>query len=138
NFDGEQSAPVRRFFIENALFWLLEYRFDGLRLDAVHAILDDSERHILTQLAETVANRIAGREVHLVLENPANEARYLEREADGRPRTYTAQWNDDFHHAAHVLLTSETSGYYEDYDEPARRLLRCLTEGFAFQGEPSP
>lgn len=137
NFDGEESAPVRAFFIENALFWLVEYRFDGLRLDAVHAIIDDSEPHVLTELAETVERRITEREVHLVLENGDNEARHLARRPDGRPRTYTAQWNDDFHHAMHVLLTSETSGYYEDYEEPARRLLRCLTEGFAYQGEPS-
>jgi len=136
NFDGEDSGPVRAFFIENALFWLLEYRLDGLRLDAVHAIIDDSERHVLTELAAAVQERVTGREIHLVLENGDNEARHLAR-ADGRPRTYTAQWNDDFHHAMHVLLTGETSGYYEDYDEPGRRLLRCLTEGFAYQGEPS-
>ena len=138
NFDGDEAAgPVRAFFIENALFWLLEYRFDGLRLDAVHAIIDESDPHFLTELAETVEKRVTGRQVHLVLENGDNEARHLARRPDGRPRTYTAQWNDDFHHAMHVLLTSETRGYYEDYDEPARRLLRCLTEGFAYQGEPS-
>src|SRR5690606_30886329 len=102
NFDGEESAPVRAFFIENALFWLVEYRFDGLRLDAVHAIIDDSEPHVLTELAETVERRITEREVHLVLENGDNEARHLARRPDGRPRTYTAQWNDDFHHAMHV------------------------------------
>jgi malto-oligosyltrehalose trehalohydrolase len=137
NFDGEQSAPVRDFFIQNALFWLLEYRFDGLRLDAVHAIIDDSEKHILTELAETVDQRTTERHVHLVLENGDNESRHLLRRDDGRPQCYTAQWNDDFHHAVHVLLTAETSGYYEDYDDPGRRLLRCLTEGFAYQGEPS-
>src|SRR5690606_31921771 len=70
-------------------------------------------------------------------ENASNEARRLERRGDGVPRTYVAQWNDDFHHAMHVLVTGETSGYYEDFDRPGERLLRCLAEGFAYQGEPS-
>src|SRR5690606_5989880 len=87
--------------------------------------------------AETVEKRVTGRHVHLVLENGDNEARHLVRRHDGRPESYTAQWNDDFHHVMHVLLTAESSGYYEDYDDPARGLLRCLTEGFAYQGEPS-
>src|SRR5690606_18211213 len=66
-----------------------------------------------------------------------NEARRLERRGDGAPRTYVAQWNDDFHHAMHVLVTGETTGYYEDFDRAGERLLRCLVEGFAYQGEPS-
>ena len=136
NFDGPESAPVREFFIHNALCWLEEYRFDGLRLDAVHAIIDDSEPDFLTELAAAV-RRLPGGERHLVLENGDNEARYLARGEDGRPRRYAAQWNDDFHHAAHVLLTSEKAGYYEDYEQPGRQLLRCLTEGFVYQGEPS-
>jgi malto-oligosyltrehalose trehalohydrolase len=138
NFDGEQSATVREFFVHNALYWLEEYRFDGLRLDAAHAIADDSETHILAQLADAVA---AGpgreRQVHLVLENDANEAHRLRRVGAG-PVRYVAQWNDDFHHAAHVLLTGERDGYYADYaDTPVRHLGRCLAEGFAYQGENS-
>ncbi|MFO7287236.1 MAG: malto-oligosyltrehalose trehalohydrolase [Gammaproteobacteria bacterium] len=136
DFDGEAS-PVRAFFIHNALYWLEEYRFDGLRLDAVDAIFDDSEPDFLTELARTVERKITGRPVHLVLENASNEARRLERRGDGVPRTYVAQWNDDFHHAMHVLVTGETSGYYEDFDRPGERLLRCLVEGFAYQGERS-
>ncbi|HUA55817.1 MAG TPA: malto-oligosyltrehalose trehalohydrolase [Candidatus Sulfotelmatobacter sp.] len=139
DFDGPASGPVRSFFIHNALYWLLEYRFDGLRFDAVHAIADDSGTHILDGLAAEVRAAVEpGRQVHLVLENDANEARRLVRDADGRPARYTAQWNDDFHHCCHVLLTGESAGYYADYVErPAERLARCLSEGFAYQGEAS-
>ncbi|MBU0674478.1 MAG: malto-oligosyltrehalose trehalohydrolase [Proteobacteria bacterium] len=138
NYDGPQSRVVRDFFIHNALYWLEEYRLDGLRLDAVHAIRDDSRPDILTELAEAVRNG-PGRErqVHLVLENDANQARYLERQ-EGRPRWYTAQWNDDIHHCFHILLTGEQEGYYADYrKELATALGRCLAEGFAYQGEQS-
>jgi maltooligosyltrehalose trehalohydrolase len=140
NFDGEGSRVVRDFFIHNALFWLEEYGFDGLRLDAVHAIADDSEPDILIELAEAVgAGPGRQRRVHLVLENDRNAAHYLARVDDGSPRWYTAQWNDDFHHAAHLLATGESDGYYVDYkDQPAAHLARCLTEGFAYQGDPSP
>ena len=131
---------MRDFFIHNALYWLEEFHFDGLRFDAVHAIVDDSSPHILKELAEAVrAGPGAEREIHLVLENDRNEARYLERGPDGRRRWYSAQWNDDLHHAFHVLLTGETDGYYADYaSDTARYLGRCLAQGFAYQGEPSP
>lgn len=139
NFDGQQSETVRQFFIHNALYWLEEYHLDGLRLDAVHAIIDDSSPDILQQLAEAVAQGPGQtRQVHLILENDHNAAHYLQREADGRPRHYVAQWNDDIHHALHTLLTGETDGYYADYaDLPAWHLGRCLAEGFAYQGEAS-
>jgi len=139
NFDGDHSRTVRDFFLHNALYWLEEYHFDGLRFDAVHAIKDDSRPDILTELAETIRRKLAGREIHLVLENDNNAARYLEREGNRRPRWYSAQWNDDIHHAAHVLVTGERDGYYAEYgDDPAAKLGRCLTEGFAWQGEGSP
>ncbi len=130
---------VRDFFIQNALFWLGEYHLDGLRLDAVHAVYDDSPKHILEELAEAVhAGPGRERRVHLVLENDANEARFLARDGQG-PRWYAAQWNDDIHHAFHCLLTGESDGYYADYaDQPIDHLGRCLTQGFAWQGEPSP
>ncbi len=139
NFDGADSRVVRDFYIENALFWIEEYRIDGLRFDAVHAIEDRSSPDILVELAERVKAHVdARRHVHLVLENDDNEARYLARAADGRPRHFVAQWNDDIHHAVHVLLTGEAAGYYADYaDRPADHLGRCLAEGFAYQGEPS-
>jgi 1,4-alpha-glucan branching enzyme/maltooligosyltrehalose trehalohydrolase len=140
NYDGEDSRWVRRFFIENALHWLSEYRFDGLRLDAVHAIDDRSPQHILDALAEAVYAAIPEeRHVHLVLENDHNEASFLQRTPGRQPPRYVAQWNDDCHHALHVLLTGESAGYYADYaDDPGRHLGRCLSEGFAYQGDPSP
>jgi 1,4-alpha-glucan branching enzyme/maltooligosyltrehalose trehalohydrolase len=133
NFDGNGSRTVRDFFIHNALYWLEEYHFDGLRLDAVHAIVDDSRPDIVEELAAAVKSGPGRtRQVHLVLENNANNASYLQQ------GTIAAQWNDDIHHALHLLLTGECDGYYADYaDQPTRHLARCLAEGFAFQGEPS-
>ena len=139
NFDADDSATVRAYFIHNALYWLEEYRFDGLRLDAVHAIHDDSKPHIVEALAEAVHGRFGrAREAHLILENEANQARFLARDSTGRPLFHTAQWNDDFHHAAHVLATGEEVGYYRDFAaQPLQQLARCLTEGFAYQDDPS-
>jgi maltooligosyltrehalose trehalohydrolase len=124
-----RRQPVRRFFAENALYWLLEYRFDGLRLDAVHAIGDPGW---LEEMAAFVRAHIpAGRHIHLVLENDDNQVHPLEH-------GFQAQWNDDGHHVLHQLLTGESEGYYADYaDHPAQRLARSLTEGFVYQGEPS-
>lgn len=125
-----RQPVVRRFFTENVLYWLMEYRFDGLRFDAVHAIADRGDWLNETQAAVEAAIE-PGRHVHLMLENDANEARFLEH-------GYAAQWNDDAHHAFHVLLTGERDGYYADYaDRPASDLARCLKEGFAYQGEMS-
>ena len=123
-----RRPQVRRFFAENALHWVQEYRFDGLRLDAVHAI---SEPDWLDEMAAEVRSAIGpGRHVHLVLEHDGNEASHLRRD-------FTAQWNDDAHHALHVLLTGERDGYYRDYVDATRQLARCLVEGFAYQGDPS-
>ena len=130
------NPVVRSFFIHNALYWLNEFQFDGLRFDAVHAIEDDSATHILGEVATSV-RRLCGadRHVHLVLENDANQAHFLRRSPE---RLYDAQWNDDFHHASHVLLTRESGGYYRDYTEmPLAALGRGLAEGFIYQGEAS-
>ncbi len=137
DMDGPQRDVVRRFFVENALFWLEEYRLDGLRLDAVHAIPCASRPTFLEQLCAEVRRRV-DRGVHLVLENDHNQASLLERAPGGVALCYEAQWNDDFHHAVHVLTTGERDGYYCDYPEPLAQLGRCLAEGFAYQGEPSP
>jgi maltooligosyltrehalose trehalohydrolase len=139
NFDGPRNEVVRAFFIHNALYWLEEFHFDGLRFDAVDAIMDDSARHILLDIADAV-RRGPGQErhIHLVVENDDNRARYLVRDAAGRPRHFVAQWNDDMHHASHVLATAETTGYYADYARALPLLGRCLAEGFAYQGEASP
>ncbi|WP_417566900.1 malto-oligosyltrehalose trehalohydrolase [Marinobacter sp.] len=139
NYDGNDSEPVRQFFIHNALFWLEEYHLDGLRLDAVHTMTDDSTPDILTDLAQRIRSHFGGsRHIHLILENDHNAAHFLPRDRDARPQFYNAQWNDDFHHVLHLLLTGESTGYYIDYThEPVQLLGRCLTEGFAYQGEPS-
>jgi maltooligosyltrehalose trehalohydrolase len=129
---------VRDFFIHNALYWLEEFHFDGLRFDAVHAIIDESSPDIIDEIAQSVRRHITCLEVHLVLENDRNEAHRLVRPR-GRVERYTAQWNDDLHHVLHLLVTDEDWGYYGDYSTaPAEHLGRALAEGFAFQGAPSP
>jgi maltooligosyltrehalose trehalohydrolase len=137
NFDGDGSATVRRLVVENALYWLEEFNFDGLRLDAVHAVRDDGPEHILSELARRLRQACGGRHLHLVLENDDNQASRLGRGSDGAPRRFTAQWNDDLHHALHAAASGETSGYYADYAGGAEKLGRALAEGFAFQGERS-
>jgi malto-oligosyltrehalose trehalohydrolase len=137
NFDSSGSRTVRDFYIQNALYWLEEYRFDGLRFDAVHAILDDSDPHIMTEIAHAVRTGPAReRDILLVLENCANQSRFLG--PAGASNTFDGQWNDDFHHCLHVILTGETDGYYEDYVEiPHAMLCRSLAEGFVYQGQMS-
>ncbi|TDR89746.1 malto-oligosyltrehalose trehalohydrolase [Enterovirga rhinocerotis] len=138
NVDGADGRPVRDFFIENALFWLDEYRMDGLRLDAVHAIRDESGEHLLGELARRARALAPDRHIHLILENEHNEAGWLERDADHAPIFHTAQWNDDIHHCWHVLLTGERDSYYASFaDDPVGRLRRGLAEGFVYQGEGS-
>jgi maltooligosyltrehalose trehalohydrolase len=191
NFD---APVVREFFIQNALYWLEEYRFDGLRIDAVHAMYDDGQTHFIDELVDRVhAGPGQERKVHVVLENHHNEARRLgERPLPALPRRpgegtrgagtslhqatdssppplaregregawnrentsgseeasgaenvsprkgASAQWNDDFHHALHVIVSGESDGYYVDYaDAPIERLGRVLSQGFAYQGERS-
>ena len=132
-----RRAEVRAFYIANALYWLEEFRFDGLRFDAVHAIVDPSETHFLVELARTVRTTV-GREVHLVLENDQNRASFLRYDPELGRRQFDAQWNDDLHHTMHALLTGEQHGYYADYaDAPVARVRRALTEGFVYQGEPA-
>ena len=139
NFYGPESRTVRDFFIHNALYWLIEYHLDGLRLDAVHAIVDDSTPDILTELSAAVWNAAGiDRHVHLILENEHNQSSRLRRTRQCKPQEYTAQWNDDIHHTLHVLTTGEHDGYYSDYsNRPLDQLGRCLVSGFAYQGGPS-
>ena len=133
NFDGPDSPTVRDFFIQNALYWIDEYRIDGLRLDAVHAIVDASEPHLLEELSSRVRQAAGGRHVHLVTENENNvHQRLAARPEAGR---YDGQWNDDFHHALYVTLTGDTSTYYHDYGaQPVDLLARSLTHGMLFEG----
>jgi len=135
NFDGPGCETVREFFIHNAIYWLNEYRFDGLRFDAVHAMLDDSSPHIMEALSARVREACPGRHVHLVLENDSNDPRRLA--APGAAGRYEGQWNGDFHHPLHVLITGEGEGYYAEYlDDPVAQLAQSLTRGFAWQGGP--
>jgi len=123
-------GEVAHYFIDNARMWIEEYRFDGLRFDAVHAIGDNG---FLDRMAKAIRAGAGDRHVHLVLENESNDAERL------APEKYDAQWNDDFHNVLHVLLTGEDGAYYQDFaDHPAERLARCLGEGFIYQGEGSP
>jgi maltooligosyltrehalose trehalohydrolase len=124
-----RRPEVKEFFIQNALYWLNEFHIDGLRLDALHAI---KEQEWLPELSADIRARIRpGRRVHLVMEHEDNAAHLM-------PAAFNAQWNDDGHHALHVLLTGETSGYYADYaEDTAAKLCRCLEQGFVYQGEPS-
>ena len=134
NYDGPHARTVREFVIHNALYWIEEYHLDGLRLDAVHAILDDSPIQVLQELAQRVrASR--SRPVRLLLENEENAAHWLSRDAEGNILCYAAQWNDDVHHVLHVAATGEAHGYYADYARQTDKLGRALAEGFAFQGE---
>jgi malto-oligosyltrehalose trehalohydrolase len=131
---------VRAFAIGNALHWLRNYRLDGLRLDAVHAIVEPGEPSILHDLSRVVGHFAAasGRAIHLVLENDDNRASLLDPHTDPPQGRYRAQWNDDYHHAWHHLLTSERHSYYRDYaGDPRAHIARVLTSGFAYQGEAS-
>ena len=136
NYDGEHSGPVRDFIIGNALRWIEEFRLDGLRFDAVHAIIDDSRKHVLDEMAERL-RRATDRPLHLLLENEDNDPSRLGR-SDGKPTHYTAQWNDDMHHVLHVAATHEKNGYYADYEGDTDLLGRALAEGFGYQGQMMP
>lgn len=130
--------PVREFFIENALYWLDEYRFDGLRLDAVDQITDRSEEHFLLELSRAVREFGFDRHVHLTTEDEQNITFLHQRDDDGQAIHYDGEWNDDWHHVAHVILTKEGDGYYEDYvADPRTNMAISLAEGFVYQGQES-
>jgi maltooligosyltrehalose trehalohydrolase len=137
NYDRPQSDEVRRFFVENALQWIVEFHLDALRLDAVHSIVDPSARPFLEELGVTVhrdAERLK-RQVFLIPESDRHDARLVaSRYAGGLG--LDALWNDDFHHALHVLLTGERNGYYEDFGT-VEQMARCFSEGFAYSGQYS-
>jgi len=125
-----REAEVRSFFTENALYWLTEFRFDGLRFDAVHAIADPDWLDTTAVILRSWAG--PERHIHLVLENEHNGARLLD------PLLFDAQWNDDGHNVLHVLLTGEHDGYYADFaEQPAVGLARVLAQGFIYQGQVS-
>jgi maltooligosyltrehalose trehalohydrolase len=131
---------VRAFAIENALHWLSDYRFDGLRLDAVNSIVEPGGLSLLHDLSAAVGELAKGtnRQLHLVLENGDNRASILDPAQDPPQGKYRAQWNDDYHHAWRVLMTGEKQGYYGDYQRaPLQDIARSLSSGFVYQGEMS-
>lgn len=138
NFDGPRSDEVRRYFIENALWWIADCHIDALRLDAVHAIYDQSAYPFLQELADVV--RLEGvrlnRQVHLIAESHLNDPK-LVSPAEIGGWGLDSQWADDLHHAIHVTLTGERSGYYSDFDGFAA-LAKCYRDGFTFDGQYSP
>lgn len=138
NFDGPGSDGVRDYFVGNALFWIEEYHIDALRLDAVHGIFDNSARHFLDELGEAVHKLAAtvGRKAYLIAESDLNDSRLIRPRQEGG-YGLDVQWNDDFHHALHALLTQERQGYYEDFGQ-FEQLLTAFREGFVYAGSYSP
>ncbi|MGO9393383.1 MAG: malto-oligosyltrehalose trehalohydrolase [Desulfobaccales bacterium] len=138
NFDGPDSDEVRRFFIENALYWVTEFRLDGLRLDAVHGIFDFSARHFLQELVSAVHEQAEqlNRRIYVIAESDLNDVR-LVRSPELGGYGLDAQWNDDFHHALHTLLTGERTGYYKDFGR-IQDLAKAFAEGFVYSGAYSP
>ena len=138
NFDGPGSNDVRRFFRENALYWLEDYHFDALRLDAVHGIFDFSAQHFLAELkgaADELSQKL-GRPIQLIAESDLNDSRLLLDRAHGG-YGLDAQWSDDFHHSVHTLLTNERRGYYEDFGG-IQPLVSTLQDGWHYRGQYSP
>ena len=137
NFDGPESDEVRRFFIDNALYWITEFHVDALRIDAVHAILDFSARPFLQELAETIQGlgETLSRRIYLIAESDLNDNRVL-RPPELGGVGLDAQWNDDFHHALHALLTGEKSGYYQDFGTVGD-LGKAMKDGFVYDGRYS-
>jgi len=135
NYDGPESEHVRRFVIENALYWIREYHIDGLRLDAVQTIHDDSPKHILAEIKEEVEGlaQSIGRKVCVIAETDQNDARLVRPPAQ-QGYGLDAFWSDDFHHAVHTALTGESAGYYQDFGGE-EQIAKALQEGYVFQGE---
>ncbi|KXF78484.1 malto-oligosyltrehalose trehalohydrolase [Paramesorhizobium deserti] len=128
-----EEPAVRAFILDNPVYWLEEFRFDGLRFDAI----DQIETPILEDMARGIRERFAGRHIHLTTEDERNIVALHPCDAENRRILFTAEWNDDFHHAAHCLATGEDAGYYAGFaDNPAGHLARALAEGFCYQGEP--
>jgi maltooligosyltrehalose trehalohydrolase len=136
NLDGAQSRPVREFFIENALHWIHEYHFDGLRLDATHALFDTSKRHFLTELAERVHDSVRDRQVLVIAEDHRNLATMIKPPAEGG-WGLDAVWADDFHHQIRRCLASDHEGYYRDFTGKVTDLATTIRQGWFYCGQHS-
>lgn len=138
NYDGAQSGPVREFIVQNALYWVHEYHIDGLRLDATHAILDDSPTHILQELAERLRASVGPeRQVVLIAEDERNERRLILPAAEGG-YGLDAVWADDFHHQLRRHLAGDDEGYYRNYSGSAADLAETLRKGWFYEGQHYP
>ena len=137
NFDGEQSAGTRDFVTGNATYWMREFHFDGLRLDATQSIFDASDLHIVAELIDRARDAAAPRNIIVVAENePQRGEHLLPKERGGYG--LDAMWNDDFHHSARVALTGSRDGYFHDYSGRAQELLSATKHGFLYQGQYYP
>jgi maltooligosyltrehalose trehalohydrolase len=134
NFDGPNSAPVREFFLSNARYWISEFHLDGLRLDATQALFDASEKHILSDLAETVREAAAPRSTIVIGENEPQDSKLM-RPAKDQGYGLDGLWNDDFHHTAMVALTGHNEGYYADYLGNPQEFISGAKRGYLFQGQ---
>ncbi|GAA1630814.1 malto-oligosyltrehalose trehalohydrolase [Georgenia ruanii] len=134
NLDGDDAGEVRAFLVDNALRWLRDFHLDALRLDAVHALLDDSPRHLLAELSDAVAelSGSVGRPLSLIAESDLNDVRMV-TPTDAGGLGMTAQWDDDVHHALHALLTGERHGYYADFGS-VETLVKALRDVFVHDG----
>ncbi|WP_373887405.1 malto-oligosyltrehalose trehalohydrolase [Agrobacterium pusense] len=149
-FDKDRKTPwgdgiaydvdaVRRYVADAPLYWLHEFKLDGLRFDAIDQIEDNSAKHILVEIAERIRREITDRPIHLTTEDSRNIISLHERATDGSNPLFTAEWNDDFHNAVHALVTGESDAYYQDFAAaPEKLVARALAEGFAYQGKTSP
>ena len=137
NFDGQYSDEVRRFFILNSLYWITEYHIDALRIDAIHGIFDFSAKYFLCELGEIVHEnaKAMNRHIYVIPESDLNDVRTINPIEMGG-YGIDAQWNDDFHHSLHTLITGENNGYYEDFGK-IEHLEKAFREGFVYSGEYS-
>jgi maltooligosyltrehalose trehalohydrolase len=136
NYDSVGCEGVRRYIVENALYWIREYHLDGLRMDAVQTVKDDSPKHIVAEIQGKVQElaQELDRKVCVIAETDENNARYVRPQRAGG-YGLDAVWSDDFHHALHAFFTGERQGYYQDFGDP-QQIARALREGYVFQGEP--
>ena len=138
NFDGPHNTEVRRFFIENALHWIHEYHIDGLRLDATHAIVDQSQRHVLAELAAALRQSLdrSGRKVHVIAEDVRNLATMIKPESE-QGWGLDAIWSDDFHHQIRRSLAGDHDGYFQDFSGTMQDIASTIKAGWFCRGEPS-
>jgi maltooligosyltrehalose trehalohydrolase len=134
NFHGQNSGPVREFFITNGCYWIEEFHFDGFRFDATHAIRDDSEEYIIGAVGRAAREAAGSRSIVLIAENDLQEARMTRPQKEGGTGL-DGMWNDDFHHSAIVALTGQNVGYFNDYSGKSQEFISAAKYGFLYQGQ---